>query len=232
LRRQCPLPIRPRACNAAHDTRPEKNSSYLRCGFAWGDCARRASLPGADSELVRDVIICAVLVVLSAVPNPRYHSESRTPGCGCADHHRLELIAGLTQRRNLAAAARQRDKIVIHVAETAENLLRGGSPFELLPIMVVSESLLQPSVMNAPVADKEVKIIYSAYNTFSAASFVYADLLGVVPCFVSETGDSLTCTEMQRLASSPALFIDSPLVERKCNSVDSGARHRDKGPAR
>jgi hypothetical protein len=59
--------------------------------------------------------------------------------------------------------------------------------------------------MNAPVADKEVKIIYSAYNTFSAASFVYTDLLGVVPCFVSETGDSLTCTEMQRLASSPAL---------------------------
>jgi hypothetical protein len=145
---------------------------------------------------------------------------------------RTRAHAGLTQRRNLAAAARQRDKIVIHVAETAENLLRGGSPFELLPIMVVSESLLQPSVMNAPVADKEVKIIYSAYNTFSAASFVYADLLGVVPCFVSETGDSLTCTEMQRLASSPALFIDSPLVERKCNSVDSGARHRDKGPAR
>jgi hypothetical protein len=33
------------------------------------------------------VIICAVLSVLSAVPIPRSHSESRTPRCGCADHH-------------------------------------------------------------------------------------------------------------------------------------------------
>jgi hypothetical protein len=32
--------------------------------------------------LLGDVIICAVLAVLSAVPIPRSHSESRTPRCG------------------------------------------------------------------------------------------------------------------------------------------------------
>jgi len=63
-----------------------------------GACRRSETVPAlfslTDSELVvEDVIICAVLAVLSAVPIPRSHSESRTPRCGCADHHVIELTA-------------------------------------------------------------------------------------------------------------------------------------------
>jgi hypothetical protein len=56
-----------------------------------GDCA----CPPAHtpSLFVGDVIICAVLAVLSAVPIPRSYSESRTPRSGCADHHVIGFIA-------------------------------------------------------------------------------------------------------------------------------------------
>ena len=64
------------------------NISLPSCqGFA----TRRLCLPCSPAQtpslFVRDVIICAVLAVLSAVPIPRSHSESRTSRCGCADHH-------------------------------------------------------------------------------------------------------------------------------------------------
>jgi hypothetical protein len=62
-------------------------------GFALGDCACRLSRTDSEFGLWGNVIICAVLTVLSAVPIPRSHSESRTPRCGYADHHELELIA-------------------------------------------------------------------------------------------------------------------------------------------
>ena len=54
------------------------------------------------SLFLENVIICAVLAVLSAVPIPRSHSESRTPRCGCADHHGY----GSTQTQSTARVNR------------------------------------------------------------------------------------------------------------------------------
>ena len=58
--------------------------------FALGDCAC-PSFPAHTPSLVcgGNVIICVVLTVLSAVPIPHSHSQSRTPRCGYADRRGL-----------------------------------------------------------------------------------------------------------------------------------------------
>lgn len=73
---------------AKHLKSGAESHAVSRQGFATvGDCACPASRTDSDSGLWGNVIICAVLAVLSAVPIPHSHSESRTPCCGYADHH-------------------------------------------------------------------------------------------------------------------------------------------------
>ncbi len=62
-----------------------------------GDCAC-PRLPHRLRVVFRNVIICVVLTVLSAVPIPRSYSQSRTPRCEYADHHELELTAKSSPR--------------------------------------------------------------------------------------------------------------------------------------
>src|SRR5262245_42002993 len=73
-------------------------------------------------------------------------------------------IEGSNRRRSICPT-RQFNDVVVHIAQTAENLLHGACSFELFPIVIVREPLLQPPVMNAPVADKEIKIVQASHCT-------------------------------------------------------------------
>ena len=74
-----------------------KTGAEYVAAFRQGFATRRLCLPTSPAQtpslFYGDVIVCAVLAVLSAIPIPCPHSESRTPRCGCADHHELEPIA-------------------------------------------------------------------------------------------------------------------------------------------
>jgi hypothetical protein len=74
------------------------NSALSLAAPCQGFATRRLCVPFSPAQtpslFFGDVIICAVLTVLSAAPIPHSHSESRTPRCGCADHH------GIAQRKS------------------------------------------------------------------------------------------------------------------------------------
>jgi hypothetical protein len=79
------------AVRSKHFAKHLELGAEYRAASRQGFATRRLFLPFLPHRLRvclrRNVIICAVLAVLSAVPISRSHSESRTRRCGCADHH-------------------------------------------------------------------------------------------------------------------------------------------------
>src|SRR4029453_16255877 len=65
------------------------------------------------------------------------------------------------QRHSAISSPRQVEHTVPDVAQTAEDLLPGAGPLELDPFMIISEPLLQPAVMHAPIAHEKIEIMLS-----------------------------------------------------------------------
>jgi hypothetical protein len=71
----------------------------------------------------------------------------------------------------MIGAAREIEDVFVHVTCAAQNLSHSARSFELDPIVIAGESLLQAPVMNPPAPNQEIKVVDSRRPVFSFFRF-------------------------------------------------------------